>query len=321
VYFYVCFQLQKKPVERQYLSPAFNVETTPSIESPTMKNYQKVLKTDFIFDNDVKSVTSSISFEKRPQWDNIHHGSVAVPFESSYPYKRKNALFKNECDYYDCSFTSLRDLFFNGTHFSAGFFSSQDDIPWNVNPKPSHGKSDQTLTGLGFTGSDQSIGLPRQGSSIIRSIALHRRSFVKSQTPEAFRNNRRLQITWESMMSKRKVAIKSPDIAPFSTSVPHSAGPKTSTHSAATARTSRASNPLQIEVIEDLASAAASPKPMSRSFKPSYFFPAVHAAKGRLDIPVMDMNIAALKSSMDDVCVFIFLFHLRYLTFKLSTFM
>eukprot|EP01035_Chromulina_nebulosa_P022428 gene22428-29042_t len=303
VYFYVCFRLQK-PVERQYLSRAFNEDTTPSIESPTMKNYQKALKTDFIFDNDVKSVTSSISFEKRPQWDNIHHGSVAVPFESSYPNKRKSAVFKNECDYYDCSFTSLRDLFFNGTHFSAGFFSSQDDIPWHVNPKTSHGKTDQTLAGLGFSGSDQRIGLPRQGSSIIRSVALHRRSFVKSQPPEAFRNNRRLQITWASMINKRKAAIKSPDIAPFPTSVSHSAGSKTSTHSAATARTSRASKPLQIEVTQDLASAAASPKSMSRPsslpVKPSPFFPAVYAAKGRLDIPVMDMNIAALKSSMDD---------------------
>ena len=321
VYFYVCFRLQK-PVERQYFSRAFNEDTTPSIESPNLKNYQKVLKTSFIFDNDVKSVTSSISFEKRPQWNNMHHGSVAVPFDSSSPYRRKSALFKNECDYYDCSFTSLRDLFFNGTHFSAGFISSPDDIPWRINPKTSHERTDPKLSGLGFSDSDQSIGLRPQGSSIIRSVALHRRSFVKSQPLEALRNNRRLQITWASMVNRRTLAMKSHEVvAPFLTSVPLS-GAKASAHSvasaaaAATAKTSRASKPLHIEESQRLSSStAAAPTSMSRPsslpFKPSLFFAAVDAAKGRLDIPVMDMNIAALKSSMDDVSVFISLFRLR----------
>ena len=312
VYFYVCFRLQK-PTERHSFSTIFSEESSPlSVESHTYKNNHRFLKTSFIFDNDVKSVTSSTSFEKRPQWDKIQRGS-AVPFESSTKYRIKSSLLKNECDYYDCSFTSLRELFFNGTHFSAGFISTPEEMPWQVSPKvSSHGTTDQMLSSLGIPFSDQNIGFPTQ-ESISRSVAkLYQLPFITTQLPDSLQNIRRLQKSWASRLNRKKAAIKTPEGISFLTSVLHAVGPKASARtdsSAATAKSTRASKPVSIEEAQSASKFMSStdafrkplPRPSSLPLKPSPFFSAVHAAKGRLDIPVMDMNIAALKSSMDDV--------------------
>eukprot|EP01037_Dinobryon_pediforme_P018825 gene18825-19140_t len=132
-----------------------------------------------------------------------------------------------QCDIYDCSFTLLRDLFFNGTNFSAGFAPFGDDSVALASEK-------RRVSDL----------------KMIRGVAkLYQRTFekfryhdIRIETPEQFKG---------------------------------SSAPSCS--------------PSQVSNVE------------ATLKKPSTAFSSVYASKGRLDTPVMDMNIAALKSSMDDI--------------------